>query len=112
MITTRKIFNGIAFLAALSVVGGALIAAFSFGLFAPVSGKEAAANAVAQTGGYAKEVEFEYDYHTGGRYEVEVLADGLKHKVIVDADDGKVLGVHTKGHKKYHYHSNNMPVQM
>ncbi|KPN71377.1 PepSY domain-containing protein [Neisseria sp. 83E34] len=103
MITTRKILNGLAFFTVLSVIAGAFIAAFSFGLLSPITGKEAAANAVARTGGYAKEVEFEYDYHTGGHYEVEVLANGLKHDVIVDADNGNVLAIHTKGHKhRYH----------
>lgn len=112
MFTARKILNGVAFLTALSIVASAFITAFSFGLFAPVSGKQAAASAVAQTGGYAKEVEFEYDYHTGGHYEVEVLADGMKHDVIVDADNGQVLGIHTKGHKKHYRHGGEIPLQM
>ncbi|MDO5068798.1 PepSY domain-containing protein [Neisseria zoodegmatis] len=112
MYTTRKILNAVALFIAIGVVAAVFLGIFSLGFFSPVSGKEAAAAAVAQTGGYAKEVDFEYNYHTGGHYEVEVLANGLKHKVIVDADDGKVLGVHTKGHKKYHHHSNDMPLQM
>ncbi|SAY51570.1 PepSY domain-containing protein [Neisseria weaveri] len=112
MITTRKILNGLALAAILSVVVSALAVAFSFGMFAAVSGKEAVANALAEIGGYAKEVDFEYDYHTGGHYEVEVLSNGLKHDVIVDADDGKVLAVQTKGYKKYPYHGENMQIKM
>ncbi|KPN72852.1 MULTISPECIES: PepSY domain-containing protein [Neisseria] len=101
MFTVRRILSGVAFLIALSVVAAVFIGIFSLGFFAPVSGKEAVAAAVAHTGGYAKEVEFEYDYYTGSRYEVEVIANGLEHNVIVDADNGKVLAVKTKN-KKYH----------
>ncbi len=103
MLITRKIFNGLAFITVLGFVAGVFTGLFSLGTLASVAGKQAAAAAVAQTGGYAKEVEFEYNYHTGGHYEVEVLANGLKHDVIVDADNGNVLAVHTKGHKhRYH----------
>lgn len=112
MFTVRRILSGVAFFIALSVVAGIFVGLFSLGFFSPVSGREAAAAAVAQTGGYAKEVDFEYDYHTGGHYEVEVLTNGIKHDVIVDADSGKVLGVHTKGHKQHRYRSNDMPLEM
>ncbi|WP_416191316.1 PepSY domain-containing protein [Neisseria sp. CCUG12390] len=89
----KKIITGLAACAAVSLVAAAGITAFSFGLFAPVSGKQAAAAAVAHTGGYAEEVDFEYDYYTGSRYEVDTIADGRRHEVIVDAGSGKVLAV-------------------
>lgn len=99
--TARKIITALTVFATLALMAGIAATAFSFGLFAPVSGKQAAAAAVAQTGGYAEEVEFEYSYHIGSHYEVDVIADGLKHKVIVDAGNGKVLAVKTK-YKKHH----------
>ena len=100
MFTVRRILSGLAFCIALSVVAGIFAGLFSLGFFSPVSGKEAAAAATSYTGGYAREVEFEYNYHTGAHYEVEVIANGMEHDVIVDADSGKVLAVKTK-HRKY-----------
>ncbi|WP_373747411.1 PepSY domain-containing protein [Neisseria dentiae] len=105
--TVKKIITAITASAILALIIGIAATAFSFGVFAPVSGKQAAAAAVAQTGGYAEDVEFEYDYYTGSRYEVEVIADGQKHKVIVDANSGKVLAV--KGQYRQQ-HDNHYPV--
>ncbi len=99
--TAKKIIATITASAILALIAGVAVAAFSFGLFAPVSGKQAAAAATAQTGGYADDVEFEYGYHTGSRYEVDVIAGGQKHEVIVDANNGKVLAVKSKYHKQH-----------
>ncbi len=99
--TVKKIIAAITASAILALIAGIAITAFSFGVFAPISGKQAAAAATAQTGGYADDVEFEYDYHTGSRYEVDVIAGGQKHEVIVDANNGKVLAVKSKYHKQH-----------
>lgn len=102
--TAKKIITAITASAILALIAGIAVTAFSFGLFAPISGKQAAAAATAQIGGYAKDVEFEYDFHTGGRYEVDVIAGGQKHEVIVDANSGKVLAVKSKYKKRYDNH--------
>ncbi|OSI10162.1 PepSY domain-containing protein [Neisseria canis] len=102
MAVTREIGVALFLAIVFGIAASAGAVAFSLGMFAPVSGGQAAAAAVAKVGGYAKEVEFEYNYHTGGHYEVDVLAEGLKHKVIVDASSGQVLGVEQKHkHKRY-----------
>lgn len=60
----------------LGVAGAAGAVAFKEGMFAQVSGQQAAATAVAQVGGVAKDVDYKYKQHLGGRYKVEILKTG------------------------------------
>lgn len=101
MLSTRKIIATLTVAAIIGQAAAAGTTAFSYGMFAPISGKQAAAAAIAQTGGYAKDVDFEYNYHIGGRYEVGILSNGQKYEVIVDATNGKILASQIKAkHKK------------
>ncbi|MDO4998324.1 MAG: PepSY domain-containing protein [Neisseria sp.] len=75
---------------ALGVAGGAW--AFGEGMFASVSGSQAAQVASQHIpNGVATDVDFDYDQHTGSRYEVDVRADGKQYEVLVDAKTGEVL---------------------
>jgi peptidase propeptide and YPEB domain protein len=89
--------------------------AFKEGMFAKVSGQQAAAAAVAEVGGVVKDVDYKYKQHLGGRYKVEILKDGVEYEALVDAQNGKVLAVaqdddqdkrHFGKHDKHHKHDN------
>ena len=110
MIATRKIITALSLTAVLSIVAAAGAAAFSYGLFAPVSGKQAAASAIAQIGGFAKEVEYEYKPHIGGRYQVEVAGqDGREYEVLVSAESGQVQTVQLAENKERKHHDEEEP---
>lgn len=122
-ISKKLIIAGI-IASSLGVAGAAGAVAFKEGMFAQVSGQQAAATAVAQVGGVAKDVDYKYKQHLGGRYKVEILKDGVEYEALVDAQSGKVLAVaqdndqdkrhfdkydkHDK-HDKHHKHDNAEP---
>ena len=63
----------------------------------------------------AKDVDYKYKQHLGGRYKVEILKDGVEYEALVDAQSGKVLAVaqdndqdkrHFDKHDKHHKHDN------
>ena len=96
----------------LGVAGAAGTMAFKEGMFAKVSGQQAA---VAEVGGVVKDVDYKYKQHLGGRYKVEILKDGVEYEALVDAQSGKVLAVaqdddqdkrHFSKHDKHHKHDN------
>lgn len=90
----RKLLLPLAALVLISAAAAGTAAAFSHGLFAKVSPKQAAATAVARTGGYAEKVKFKYRHHSSGHYKVETLtADGHEFDVLISAENGKILAV-------------------
>ena len=113
-ISKKLIIAGI-IASSLGVAGAAGTMAFKEGMFAQVSGQQAAATAVAQVGGVAKDVDYKYKQHLGGRYKVEILKDGVEYEALVDAQSGKVLAVaqdndQDKRHfDKHHKHDNAEP---
>ena len=119
-ISKKLIIAGI-IASSLGVAGAAGTMAFKEGMFAKVSGQQAAAAAVAEVGGVVKDVDYKYKQHLGGRYKVEILKDGVEYEALVDAQNGKVLAVaqdddqdkrhfdkHDK-HDKHHKHDNAEP---
>ena len=113
-ISKKLIIAGI-IVSSLGVAGAAGVVAFKEGMFAQVSGQQAAATAVAQVGGVAKDVDYKYKQHLGGRYKVEILKDGVEYEALVDAQSGKVLAVaqdndqdkrHFDKHDEHHKHDN------
>ncbi len=105
MIATRKIITALSLTAILGIAAAAGAAAFAYGLFAPVSGQQAAASAAAQIGGFAKEVEYEYKPHIGGRYQVEVIGrDNREYEVLVSAENGQVQAVQLAENKERKHH--------
>ena len=119
-ISNKLIIAGI-IASSLGVAGAAGAVAFKEGMFAQVSGQQAAATAVAQVGGVAKDVDYKYKQHLGGRYKVEILKDGVEYEALVDAQSGKVLAVAQDNdqdkrhfdkydkHDKHHKHDNAEP---
>lgn len=91
-ISKKLIIAGI-IASSLGVTGAAGTMAFKEGMFAKVSGQQAAAAAVAEVGGVVKDVDYKYKQHLGGRYKVEILKDGVEYEALVDAQNGKVLAV-------------------
>ena len=91
-ISKKLIIAGI-IASSLGVAGAAGTMAFKEGMFAKVSGQQAAAAAVAEVGGVVKDVDYKYKQHLGGRYKVEILKDGVEYEALVDAQNGKVLAV-------------------
>ena len=91
-ISKKLIIAGI-IASSLGVAGAAGTMAFKEGMFAKVSGQQAAAAAVAEVGGVVKDVDYKYKQHLGGRYKVEILKDGVEYEALVDAQKGKVLAV-------------------
>lgn len=113
-ISKKLIIAGI-IASSLGVAGAADTMAFKEGMFAKVSGQQAAAAAVAEVGGVVKDVDYKYKQHLGGRYKVEILKDGVEYEALVDAQNGKVLAVaqdddqdkrHFSKHDKHHKHDN------
>ena len=113
-ISKKLIIAGI-IASSLGVAGAAGVVAFKEGMFAQVSGQQAVATAVAQVGGVAKDVDYKYKQHLGGRYKVEILKDGVEYEALVDAQSGKVLAVaqdddqdkrHFDKHDEHHKHDN------
>ena len=113
-ISKKLIIAGI-IASSLGVAGAAGTMAFKEGMFAKVSDQQAAAAAVAEVGGVAKDVDYKYKQHLGGRYKVEILKDGVEYEALVDAQSGKVLAVaqdndqdkrHFGKHDKHHKHDN------
>ena len=113
-ISKKLIIAGI-IASSLGVAGAAGTMAFKEGMFAKVSGQQAAAAAVAEVGGVVKDVDYKYKQHLGGRYKVETLKDGVEYEALVDAQNGKVLAVaqdddqdkrHFGKHNKHHKHDN------
>ena len=116
-ISKKLIIAGI-IASSLGVAGAAGTMAFKEGMFAKVSGQQAAAAAVAEVGGVVKDVDYKYKQHLGGRYKVEILKDGIEYEALVDAQNGKVLAVaqdddqdkrHFGKHDKHHKHDNAEP---
>lgn len=116
-ISKKLIIAGI-IASSLGVAGAAGAVAFKEGMFAQVSGQQAAATAVAQVGGVAKDSDYKYKQHLGGRYKVEILKDGVEYEALVDAQSGKVLAVaqdndqdkrHFDKYDKHHKHDNAEP---
>ena len=91
-ISKKLIIAGI-IASSLGVAGAAGTMAFKEGMFAKVSGQQAAAAAVAEVSGVVKDVDYKYKQHLEGRYEVEILKDGVEYEALVDAQNGKVLAV-------------------
>ena len=87
-ISKKLIIAGI-ITSSLGVAGAAGTMAFKEGMFAKVSGQQAAAAAVAEVGGVVKDVDYKYKQHLGGRYKVEILKDGVEYEALVDAQNGK-----------------------
>lgn len=113
-ISKKLIIAGI-IASSLGVAGAAGTMTFKEGMFAKVSGQQAAAAAVAEVGGGVKDVDYKYKQHLGGRYKVEILKDGVEYETLVDAQNGKVLAVaqdndqdkrHFDKHDKHHKHDN------
>ena len=97
-ISKKLIIAGI-IASSLGVAGAAGTMAFKEGMFAKVSGQQAAAAAVAEVGGVVKDVDYKYKQHLGGRYKVEILKDGVEYEALVDAQNGN----------KHHKHDNAEP---
>lgn len=113
-ISKKLIITGI-IASSLGVAGAAGTMAFKEGMFAKVSGQQAAAAVVAEVGGVVKDVDYKYKQDLGGRYKVEILKDGVEYEALVDAQNGKVLAVtqdddqdkrHLGKHDKHHKHDN------
>ena len=111
-ISKKLIIAGI-IASSLGVASAAGTMAFKEGMFAKVSGQQAAAAAVAAVGGVVKDIDYKYKQHLGGRYKVEILKDGVEYEALVDAQNGKVLAVtqdddqdkrHLGKHDKHHKH--------